>query len=311
MAVKHGLGRGFESLIPTDLGDSFDATGAYDPTAVQDQQISQQRVIALSELQVDPNQPRTVFDPEALTELAASIKEHGVIQPLVVTPLNTAKSQGAQYQIVAGERRYRAAKQAGLNEVPVIIRSVSGQNRLELSLIENIQRRDLTPIETAVAYAKLRDQFNVTPENIAQRVHKSVSAVTNTMRLLKLPAVAQAALAEGALTEGQARPLIGQDESVLASLVPRIISEGWSARKIEQYMVNQKQRSNEQEEAGASAEADAQNEIALQHEARIQPLRERLGAKVNVQVNRKGSGKIVIPFKDAEDFERLQHLLGK
>ena len=196
-AAKKGLGRGFESLIPTDLiDDSFNPNSVYDPTAQQDEQVSQEKTLPLAKLHANPDQPRRTFDPEALEELAASLKEHGLIQPILVTP------KGEGYEIVAGERRYRAAKLAHLAEVPVIIRSLSDQNQLELSLIENIQRRDLNSIETATAYAKLRDQFNLTNDEIAGRVHKSASAVINKMRLLKLPAEVIALIAEGQLSGG-------------------------------------------------------------------------------------------------------------
>lgn len=307
MAAKRGLGRGFESLIPTDLiDDSFNPNNTYDPTAAEDQTVSHQKVLPISSLRVDAEQPRKAFDEEALEELAASIKEHGVIQPLIVAPLGSDT-----YQIVAGERRYRASKKAGLTEVPVVVRTFTDQNRLEISLIENIQRRDLNSVEMAVAYAKLRDQFNLTGEQIAGRVHKSPSAVANTMRLLKLPKIALEALAEGLITEGQARPLVGQEEPLVAELIPRIIAESWSARKIEQYMVNKKKRSAEVSENASQAASGNGLATEHQHEARIQTLRDRLQAKVDIRINNKGAGKIVIPFKSIEEFERIQNLLDQ
>lgn len=298
MSAKKGLGRGFESLIPTDLiDDSFDPNSAFDPTAKQDEKVSTEKTLPLAKLQANPDQPRRNFDQEALEELAASIKEHGVIQPIIVTP------KGDKYEIVAGERRFRASGIAGLSEVPVIIRSMTDQNQLEISLIENIQRRDLDTIETATAYAKLRDQFNLTNEQIAERVHKSVSAVMNTMRLLKLPHEVITALAEGKLSEGQARPLIGQSEAVLTEIVPRIIAEEWSARKVEQYIVNLKK-------FAADDEAKDVSPVETQHEARIETLRSKLNTKVDIRTNNKGAGKIVIAFKNSDDFERIQKLLG-
>lgn len=298
-AAKKGLGRGFESLIPTDLiDDSFDPNSIYDPTAQQDEQVSQEKTLPIAKLQANPDQPRRHFDEEALEELAASIKEHGLIQPILVTP------KGEGYEIVAGERRYRASKLAGLDKVPVIIRSLSDQNQLEISLIENIQRRDLNSVETATAYAKLRDQFNLTNDEISKRVHKSTPAVINTMRLLKLPKEVVALIAEGQLTEGQARPLIGQDPNLIVKIVPRIIAEEWSARKVEQYVVNLKK--------GKVDDADTTKKSALesQHEAAIETLRTRLNTKVNIRTNAKGAGKIVISFKNSKDLERIQELLG-
>lgn len=297
MSAKKGLGRGFESLIPTDLiDDSFDPNSVYDPTAQQDEKVSQEKTLPLSRLRANPDQPRRHFDQEALEELAASIKEHGVIQPIVVTP------KGDEYEIVAGERRFRASQLAGLKEVPVIIRSMSDQNQLEVSLIENIQRRDLNSIETATAYAKLRDQFNLTNDQIAQRVHKSPSSVINTMRLLKLPKEVVALIAEGQLSEGQARPLIGQDPNLIVKIVPRIIAEEWSARKVEQYVVNLKN--------GGEAESKEKVNAESQHEAITEALQARLNTKITIRTNAKGAGKIVITFKNEDELQRIQELLG-
>jgi len=290
-AAKKGLGRGFDSLIPTDfLDDSFDTT------AKQEEKVSEQRSLPLASIQADPEQPRRYFDAAALQELADSIKEHGVIQPIIVTP------KGGGYEIVAGERRYRASKLAGITEIPVVVRTMSGQKQLEVSLIENIQRRDLNTIETATAYAKLRDQFNLSAEKISERVHKSPSAVINTMRLLKLPKEAIVALAEGNITEGQARPLIGQDAELIAELIPRIIAEEWSARKVEQYMVNVKKQQK-------TGEATAEN-VSAQYEGRVDMLKTRLKTDVAIRVNSKGAGNIVIKFKSTEELERIQELLG-
>ena len=297
-AAKKGLGRGFESLIPTDLiDDSFNPNAAYDPTAAQDEKVSEQATLPLASIHANADQPRKNFDQDAIEELAASIKEHGVLQPIIVV------THGNGYQIVAGERRYRASRLAGLKEVPVIIRTMTAQNQLEVSLIENIQRRDLNTIETATAYVKLRDQFNLTNDQISERVHKSVPAVINTMRLLKLPKEVVALIAEGQLTEGQARPLIGQDPNIIVKVIPRIIAEGWSARKVEQYIVDVKKSAKE----GSEPTADV---APAQHEAAIEALRARLNAKVDIRTNTKGAGKIVIDFKNQQELERIQDLLA-
>lgn len=290
-ALKKGLGRGFESLIPTDLLDDD-----FDPTAQQDEQVSELRHLPLSKIHANPDQPRRSFDKEALEQLAESIKEYGVLQPIIVVP------DAGSYRIVAGERRYRAATIAGLPTIPALVRTLADQHELELSLIENLQRRDLNAIETATAYLKLRDQFNLTQEQVARRVNKSPSAVTNTMRLLKLPKSAQVAIAEGVLTEGQARPLAGQDEAFIEEILPRIIAEEWSSRKVEQYMVNIKNlRKGKVEEVAQPAES--------QHEAQIVSLRDRLKTDVDIRVNGKGAGRIIIKFKDQDEFDRLQKLL--
>lgn len=300
-AAKKGLGRGFESLIPTDLiDDSFDPNSTFDPTAKQDEKVSTEMLLPLSKLRANPDQPRRTFDAEGLEELAASIKEHGVLQPIIVTP------KGEWYEIVAGERRFRASKLAGLTEIPVVIRSLSDQNQLEISLIENIQRRDLNAIETAVAYAKLRDQFNLSNEKIARRVHKSVPAVVNTMRLLKLPKEVIALVGEGKLSEGQVRPLIGQEEAAILEVLPRIVTEHWSARKVEQYVVNLKKSKDD-----TDAHDTDSSEVKNRYETRIEALRSRLDTRVAIRANSKGAGTIVIGFKDQDDFERIQELLGK
>src|SRR5690606_22512626 len=175
MSAKKGLGRGFDSLIPTELLDE-----SFDPTAQQDNQVSDLRNIKVSEISADPGQPRRHFDDAALAELAASVKQHGILQPIVVTP------GGGGYVIVAGERRWRGTMQAGLDKIPALVRTLTDQHRLELSLIENLQRRDLNVIETATAYLKLRDQFNLTLAQIGYNVGgKSVSAISNTLRLLR------------------------------------------------------------------------------------------------------------------------------
>lgn len=297
-AAKKGLGRGFESLIPSDLlGDTFNANGEFDPTAQQDEKVSTEKTLRLSELHANPDQPRRSFDQQALEELAASIKEHGVIQPIIVT------QKGNGYEIVAGERRFRASKLAGLTEIPVVVRTMTDQNQLEVSLIENIQRRDLNSVETATAYAKLRDQFNLSNEQIAVRVNKSVSGIVNTLRLLKLPKAVLSAIAEGKLSEGQARPLIGQSEALLAEIVPRIIAEGWSARKVEQYIVNLKK--------GTATEEQNSSRVENQHQAQVESLKNRLKTTVDIRTNNRGAGKIVIGFKNQEDLDRIQSLLGE
>lgn len=293
MAQKKGLGRGFESLIPVDLlDDSFDTTKQID------EQVSELRNLNITDVQADPDQPRRSFDQDALNELAESVREHGVLQPIIVTKVN------GHYQIVAGERRFRASQIAGLETIPALVRTLTAQNKLELSLIENLQRRDLNSIETATAYQKLRDQFNLTNEQIGKRVNKSQSAVQNTMRLLKLPKNVREAIAEGKLTEGQARPLVSWDEDFINEVVPRIIAEEWSARKVEQYVVNARNGKNQ-------PKVQTVKENESRHEAKIVTLRSRLKTDVNIRVNNKGAGTIVIKFTDENELDRLQKLLGE
>lgn len=293
MANKKGLGRSFSSLIPTELLDE-----SFDPTAAQDEQVSELRQIKLTEIDADPEQPRRHFDESALEELAASIKEHGILQPIVVMPLK------GRYQIVAGERRYRAAQRAGITKVPALVRTLSGQHKLELSLIENLQRRDLNVLETATAYLKLRDQFNLTLEEIGKRVGgKSVSAVSNTLRLLRLPESVRKAIAEGKLSEGQARPLVNLDAKIIDELLPQILKEEWSARRIEQMIV---QLRGGQPTAQVKKAKPAE---AAPHVADTKRLTTWLKTDVKIRTNSRGAGQIVIGFKDQEEFERLQKLL--
>lgn len=289
--AKKGLGRTFDSLIPTDLLDE-----SFDPTATQDNQVSELRYIKLSDITADPDQPRRHFDEVALADLTSSVKEHGILQPIVVT------IHGNGYQIVAGERRYRAAHDAGLEKIPAIVRTLSSQHRLELSLIENIQRRDLSPIETAVAYAKLRDQFNLTLDEIGARVgNKSISTISNTLRLLKLPKAVQQALQEGRLNEGQARPLVGLDPDFIHDFLPKILAEEWSARMIERYIGQLKQGEK-------TSRIVAKNEAYMSDAVRIG---ERLNTPVDIRVGAKGAGSIVIKFKDQEELDRIKKVFGE
>ena len=296
--AKRGLGRGFDSLIPAELLDE-----SFDPTADQDDRISDLRQIKLAEIMPDPTQPRRVFDEALLDELAESIRVHGVLQPIVVTPDNKGK-----YVIVAGERRYRAATKAGLEKIPALVRTLSDQHKLELSLIENIQRQNLNAIETATAYLKLRDQFNLTLEQIGQRVGgKSPSAVSNTLRLLRLPEVVRQAVVDGKLSEGQVRPLISLDEAQIADILPKIIQEEWSARRIEQYLAILKRT-----EASDSAQKTAKAQCPApppQYTAASQRFEQQLSAPVQIRGNRRGAGQIVIRFTSDDDFERIIGLL--
>ena len=293
MSAKKGLGRSFDSLIPTELFDE-----SFDPTADQDEKVSELRQIRLGEIEADPSQPRRLFDEVALDEMAISIAEHGVLQPIVVTPF------GGHYQIVAGERRWRAAKKAGLEKIPAIVRTLSDQHKLELSLIENLQRQDLNILETATAYLKLRDQFNLTLDEIGQRVGgKSPSSVSNTLRLLRLPDVVKNALAEGKLREGQARPLVNIDPKLTEEILPQILNEEWSARRIEQY-ANQLKNKDESTEENV-----AKKTSPTRYEKEQTFLQKRFKTNVTVKTSARGAGHILIRFKSDDDFQRIKKLL--
>lgn len=292
--AKKGLGRGFSSLIPTDmlLDEQFD------PTLGIDNQISKLKELNIEDIIADPEQPRRHFDEKALNDLANSIKIHGVLQPIVVV------KYGNKYIIVAGERRYRASKLAKLDKIPAIIRDLSDQNRLELSLIENLQRADLNILETATAYLKLRQQFNMTAEQIGERVGgKSSSSVLNTLRLLKLPDEVKKYIYTGELKEGQARPLLQVDEKTVLEILPKIIKEKWSSRKVEQFLVQYKKSLE-------SNEKPKKDKIIMPFEQTSKRLTAKLKADVNIKTSARGSGQIVIKFKNEEELKRIEDILS-
>ncbi len=293
MSAKKGLGRSFDSLIPTELLDE-----SFDPTAQQDSKMSDLRHIKVSEISADPEQPRRHFDEASLAELSESVKQHGVVQPIVVTP------RAGKYVIVAGERRWRAASMAGLETIPALVRTLTDQHRLELSLIENLQRRDLNILETATAYLKLRDQFNLTLEQIGKSVGgKSISTISNTLRLLRLPAPVKEALADGRLSEGQARPLVNVDEAIIAEVLPQILREDWSARRVEQFIVQLKKSGT------VVSKKNLKRVAADPYKVEVERLKKRFGTTISVKTNSRGAGQIVIRFKSEDDFRRLQQLL--
>lgn len=274
---KKGLGRGFESLIPTDL-----VAEEFDPTRNEDAKVSQLVELKIDEVVRDEEQPRKEFNKAGLQELADSIKEHGVLQPIVVV------KKGNKYQIVAGERRWRASKLAEKETIPAILRTLDAQNKLELSIIENAQREDLNPIELATAYAKLKEQFNLTSAEIGKRVGKSATSVINTMRLLRLPDEAKKAMQEHNLMEGPMRPLIALDEETIHEILPKMIEGDWSARKVEQYVAENKKKS--------STKAVKVNNY-LKDEA-------KLSKKYGVEVRIRGRS-VTLSSKDDQKFREL------
>jgi ParB family chromosome partitioning protein len=292
---KRGLGRGFESLIPVDLLDE-----SFDPTASQDQQVSELRQIKLDQIVIDPDQPRKRFNEDELEQLAASIKEHGVLQPIIVTP------HRGGYQIVAGERRFRAAGIAGLKKIPALVRTLTNQHKLEISLIENLQRKNLNVLETATAYMKLRNQFNLSFEQIGKRVGDvSAGAVSNKLRLLKLSDFVKDEIVKGNLSEGQARPLIGLDDETTKKVVPLIIGEDWSARRVEQFIVDFRKNSSSDIKMSKARQITEQP-----YKVQLERIQDHLKTEVKISTNTRGAGRITIKFKNEEEFERLQKLLG-
>lgn len=283
---RPGLGKGLDALIP--VGNSGEKS---------------EPVSGVTEIQIDnlvpnPHQPRTHFDPEDLEELSASIREHGIIQPLIVTHGDLPGT----YSLIAGERRWQASKLAGLERVPVIIREATEQERLELALIENIQRTDLSPLEAAEAYRHLADDFGLSQEAIAQRVGKSRVAVSNTMRLLKLPEKVRQTLAEGRITEGHARALLGlSTQQAQIAALHTVLKNNLTVRQTEELV--RKLTGQKPDRALKSAPPAEIKELEDQ-------LRTRLGTKVSLNHKRKG-GTLVIHYYSDEELNTLaEKLLG-
>lgn len=289
--MSKGLGRGFGALLPGE--DSFSVPDAAAGDVV--------KVVPLSSVEPNPDQPRKEFDQAALEELAQSIKEQGVLQPLLV------ESWASGYRIVAGERRWRACQLAGLTEVPVLVRSFTDESRMEIALIENIQRADLTAMEEARGYRNLMDAFNLTQDEVAKKVGKQRSTVANALRLLKLPTDMQEAIERGALTPGHARAILsvtlpdGQKQ-----LFQAILTDGLSVRDAE----DRAQKMNAGSPPAAPKATVAEPTRQLPELADLeQRLIEKLGTKVTIKGDSK-KGKIEIVYHSADDLERLYESLG-
>ena len=283
MAKRFGLGRGLDALIPS--GD--------EKTEERDASF-----VSTSAIIPNPRQPRDRIDEESLQELANSIREHGVIQPLLVTGCN----EPGKYTLIAGERRWRAAQMAGLQSVPVIIRQATDQEQLELALIENVQRADLTPLEMAEAFRQLAEEFKLSHEEIATRVGKSRVAVTNTLRLLKLPLEIQQALVDGKISEGHARVLLqlATQNAQIASL-DTIIKNDLTVRETEELV-----RRMSGEKTTKPAPVEVPSEIRSLEEN----LREHFGTKVNIR-HQKDRGAITIHYYSNEELDHLVYQLMK
>jgi ParB family chromosome partitioning protein len=280
---KSGLGRGFDSLIPTSVD-----------TAVLFDDNERVQKIAVTDLTANAAQPRQYFDEESLRQLADSITQYGILQPLVVSPTGQGK-----YAIVAGERRWRAAQIAGLTKVPALVRTTKELERLEISIVENVQRVDLSPLEQAVSIERLHQQFNMTYESIAKRLGKASSTVNNIVRLLQLPEAARVALHEQHITEGHARTILSlkdmPDKQV--DLLQSIIKHGWSVRQAEQFVTSLKE---------GFKETKATHERMNSETPATKKLSSRLGGvPVHIRRTAKG-GKLEITFKTDDD---LKHIL--
>lgn len=286
MAKKRALGKGLGELIPELKNDSAEI-----------------KEVILDDITPNPFQPRTNFDDDSLQELATSIHSIGIVQPITVRI-----TERGHYEIIAGERRYRAAKMAGLKTIPAYIRDANDENILELALIENIQREDLNAIEVAISYRRLIDECNLTQDALGERIGKSRTNVTNYLRLLKLPAEIQLSLRERKISMGHARALVGlEDEELQFMIFEQILKEGLSVRQVEEIVrryVSPKE--NSLPEAVKMEIVHSKDYMELQN-----LLSERLDTKVELKRNTKGKGKIVISFMSDSDLERIMDLLDK
>ncbi len=286
MARKSGLGKGLEALFE----DNSSVAGE-----------NGQEIIKISEISPNKDQPRKEFDLTALEQLADSIREHGVIQPLILRPMSSGG-----YQIVAGERRYRASRMAGLTELPAVIRDLSDKEAMELALIENLQREDLNPIEEAQGYQELMDHYGFTQETVSKSVGKSRPAVANALRLLRLPQPLMTHVQNGDLSAGHARALLSlNDEKLMEETAQKVMLKGMTVREIEKLS---KSSENPKKEKRSFPKGDSfyeEMELALSSE---------LGRKVKVQAQRK-KGSLTIEFYGKEDLKelvsRLEKLIGK
>ena len=287
-----GLGRGLENL----LGESFE------PSAdVAAGGIRAPSTLPLDKLQAGRYQPRTRMDESSLQELAASIRQHGLMQPIVVRPLAADR-----YEIIAGERRFRAAKLAGLDEVPVMLRDVSDQNALAMALIENIQREDLNPLEEAQAIRRLLDEFQYTHEQASEAIGRSRSATSNLLRLLNLAAPVQTMLLAGDLEMGHARALLALERAEQILAANQVVEKRLSVRETERLVVQQQaQQSQSGVNAGGSRRPIDPDLQRLQ-----ELIAEHLQAAVELQANARGKGRLVIRFDSAEQFEGLRAAMG-
>jgi ParB family chromosome partitioning protein len=278
---KSGLGKGFGSLIPQD----FDKSLLFD-----DQERIQK--VAVKDLQPNANQPRQHFDKQALEQLAESITNYGVLQPLVVTP-----EKNGSYGIIAGERRWRASQIAGIDKVPVIVRTSQELEQLEIAIVENVQRVDLSPLEQAVSIERLHQQFNMTYESIAKRLGKATSTVNNIVRLLQLPEKARTALREQKISEGHARAILALKDlpEKQAELLDHITRQDWSVRQAERFVVSVKEGYKDKK---------ATKERMQTETPQTKQLSKRIGAPVHIRRMAKG-GKLEIAFKTDEELEKV------
>ena len=304
--ASRGLGKGLDALIPNVINeksnDNKNENTKYKSTdsTLKEAEEGQVKIVNITKIEPNREQPRRNFDEEALEELAESIRQFGLLQPILVHDKKT------YYEIVAGERRWRAAKKAGLKEIPVIIKELTEQEIVEISLIENIQRENLNPIEEAQAYKRLLTEFNLKQEEVAERVSKSRTAVTNSMRLLKLSDSVQQMVIDNMITTGHARALITiEDPEQQYEVAKRIFDEKLNVRDVEKLVKNLNKPVKEKK----AVTADKSLEDVYQNIE--ENLKQKLSTKVNITPKGNGAGKIEIEFYSHDDLEKIMDLLSK
>ncbi len=303
--ASRGLGKGLDALIPNVINeksnDNKNENTKYKSTdSTLKEEEGQVKIVNITKIEPNREQPRRNFDEEALEELAESIRQFGLLQPILVHDKKT------YYEIVAGERRWRAAKKAGLKEIPVIIKELTEQEIVEISLIENIQRENLNPIEEAQAYKRLLTEFNLKQEEVAERVSKSRTAVTNSMRLLKLSDSVQQMVIDNMITTGHARALITmEDPEQQYEVAKRIFDEKLNVRDVEKLVKNLNKPVKEKRAVTADKSLEAVYQNIEEN------LKQKLSTKVNITPKGNGAGKIEIEFYSHDDLEKIMDLLSK
>ena len=287
-AKKRGLGKGLDIMIPERISEK---------KVEPEKNVSRETFLSIHEIEPNKDQPRKKFDEEALNELAKSIKQHGVIQPLLV------QKKDKCYEIIAGERRWRASRLAGLKEVPVIIKDYSPQELVEVSLIENIQREDLNPIEEGLAYQRLIKEFNLKQDELAERVSKSRTAITNSMRLLKLDERVQQMLIDDLISSGHARALLSLEDGNLQHDTAIKVNEGRLSVRDTEKLVKKIIKGEPQKEIAANDDLD------LVYNAIEERLKNIIGTKVSIHRRQDNKGKIEIEYYSDEDLERIIEII--
>ena len=290
---KSGLGKGLGALL-SDVDIDITSTSPELSTP----NVGAVSNISVANIEANPFQPRTEFEREALVDLANSIKEHGIIQPITVRKLGYGK-----YQLISGERRFRASQIIGLTEVPAYVRIANDQSMLEMAIVENIQRQDLNPMEVAISFQRLIDECEITQEELGEKVSKNRSTVTNFLRLLKLPDVVQLALSSKSISMGHARALLGiEDEKTLVKTYRKVIDNGLSVRKTEELV-------RSMNEAGPAKISKPRYALSYEEQKMRDDLSKQFESKIAISKTNKGNGKISIPFSDHAHLRKILDLL--